>query len=225
VEESGVRGAQGAGGAGGVRGTPGGFPGESSAPGDSPPVDQARRVARCAGTDVFVWQGDITAAGTEAVVNAANNQGWLGSGVAGAIRRAAGDQVEDEAVAQAPWPVGEAVRTGPGRLGDRGVRAILHAAAMAPGRPASAAAVGSATAAALRLAAAEGLASVALPALGTGVGGVALEDAAAAMGAAVRDHADGPTPVTTIVFALYDQEAVERFGGALERELGGDHGR
>jgi O-acetyl-ADP-ribose deacetylase len=187
-------------------------------------VEDRRRVARCGGTDVFVWQGDITAAGTEAVVNAANNQGWLGSGVAGAIRRAAGDQVEDEAVAQAPWPVGDAVRTGPGRLGDRGVKAILHAAAMAPGRPASAAAVGSATAAALRLAAAEGLASVALPALGTGVGGVALEDAAAAMGEAVRRHAEEPTPVTTVVFALYDREAVERFGGALGRELGRDHG-
>jgi O-acetyl-ADP-ribose deacetylase len=183
-------------------------------------MDEHRKVARCRATDVWVWQGDITAADTEAIVNAANNEGWLGSGVAGAIRRAAGDQVEAEAVAQAPWPVGDAVRTGPGRLGDRGVKAILHAAAMAPGRPASADAVGRATAAALRLAAAEGLTSVALPALGTGVGGVGLEAAAAAMGAAVRDHADRPTPVTTVVFALYDQAALERFGGALERELG-----
>jgi O-acetyl-ADP-ribose deacetylase (regulator of RNase III) len=188
-------------------------------------VDGRRKVARCGSTDVWVWQGDITAAGTEAIVNAANNQGWLGSGVAGAIRRAAGDQVEEEAVAQAPWPVGDAVRTGPGRLGQRGVKAILHAAAMAPGRPARAEAVGSATAAALRLAAAEGLASVALPALGTGVGGVGLEAAAAAMGSAVRDHAAGPTPVTTIVFALYDQAALERFGGALERALEGGRGR
>jgi O-acetyl-ADP-ribose deacetylase len=183
-------------------------------------MEQGRKVARCGATDVWVWQGDITAAGTQAIVNAANNEGWLGSGVAGAIRRAAGDQVEAEAMAQAPWPVGDAVRTGPGRLGDRGVEAILHAAAMAPGRPASAAAVGSATAAALRLAAAEGLTSVALPALGTGVGGVDLAAAAAAMGAAVRDHAAGPTPVTTVVFALYDQAALERFGAALERELG-----
>jgi O-acetyl-ADP-ribose deacetylase (regulator of RNase III) len=183
-------------------------------------VDDRRKVARCGATDVWVWQGDITAADVDAVVNAANNEGWLGSGVAGAIRRAAGDQVEAEAVAQGPWPVGDAVRTGPGRLADRGVKAILHAAAMAPGRPASAAAVGSATAAALRLAAAEGLASVALPALGTGVGGVELEAAAAAMGAAVREHAAGPTSVTTVVFALYDRAALERFGGALERELG-----
>jgi O-acetyl-ADP-ribose deacetylase len=183
-------------------------------------MEQARRVARLGATDVFVWQGDITAADAEAIVNAANNEGWLGSGVAGAIRRAAGDQVEAEAVAQAPWPVGDAVRTGPGRLAGRGVKAILHAAAMAPGRPASAQAVGGATAAALRLAAAEGLTSVALPALGTGVGGVPLEAAAAAMAAAVRDHAAGPTPVTRVVFALYDRAALERFGAALERELG-----
>jgi O-acetyl-ADP-ribose deacetylase len=188
-------------------------------------MDERRKVAHCGATDVWVWQGDITAAGTEAVVNAANNEGWLGSGVAGAIRRAAGDQVEAEAVAQAPWPVGDAVRTGPGRLADRGVKAILHAAAMAPGRPASTDAVGGATAAALRLAAAEGLASVALPALGTGVGGVPMEAAARAMGAAVRDHAAGPTTVTTVVFALYDQAAVERFGGTLEQELGRDDGR
>ena len=63
--------------------------------------DRGRKVTRCGSTDVWVWQGDITAAGTEAIVNAANNEGWLGSGVAGAIRRAAGDQVEAEAVAQA----------------------------------------------------------------------------------------------------------------------------
>jgi O-acetyl-ADP-ribose deacetylase len=183
-------------------------------------MDERRKVATLGPTDVWVWQGDITAAGTEGIVNAANNQGWLGSGVAGAIRRAAGSEVEAEAVAQAPWPVGDAVRTGPGRLAGRGVKAILHAAAMAPGRPASAEAVGSATAAALRLAVAERLASVALPALGTGVGGVQLEAAAAAMAAAVREHAAGPAPVATVVFALYDRAALERFGDALERDLG-----
>jgi O-acetyl-ADP-ribose deacetylase (regulator of RNase III) len=178
-----------------------------------------RTLARCGATEVRVWQGDITALAVDAIVNAANNQGRLGAGVAGAIRRAAGDEVEREAVAQAPWPVGDAVRTGPGRLAANGVKAILHAAAMAPGQPASAEAVAGATAAALRLAAAEGLGSVAMPALGTGVGGVDQEAAAAAMAAAVREHAAGPTSVHTIVFALYDQAAMDRFGGALRRRL------
>ena len=184
--------------------------------------EPGRSLARCGATDVRVWQGDITALAVDAIVNAANNEGWLGAGVAGAIRRAAGDQVEREAVAKAPWAVGDTVRTGPGRLAGRGVKAILHAAAMAPGQPASVEAVGSATTAALRLAAAEGLGSVALPALGTGVGGVDLEAAAAAMAAAVREHAAGPTSVHTVVFALFDQAAATRFGGVLERELGAD---
>jgi O-acetyl-ADP-ribose deacetylase len=181
--------------------------------------EPGRSVGRCGETDVRVWQGDITTLEVDAIVNAANNQGWLGAGVAGAIRRAAGEEVEREAVAQGPWPVGEAVRTGPGRLGGRGVKAILHAAAMAPGRPASAETVAGATAAALGLAAAEGLASVALPALGTGVGGVEQGAAAAAMAAAVREHCARQTTVRTVVFALYDRAAMERFGGALQREL------
>ena len=180
-----------------------------------------RRLARCGPAEVWAWQGDITELQVDAIVNAANNRGWLGSGVAGAIRRAAGDEVEQQAVAQAPWPVGEAVRTGPGRLGARGVKAILHAAAMAPGRPASAAAVGAATAAALRVAAAEGLASIALPALGTGVGGVGYPAAAAAMAAAVRDHCAGETSLRTVVVALYDRAALDEVGAVLERELVG----
>jgi O-acetyl-ADP-ribose deacetylase (regulator of RNase III) len=51
-------------------------------------VDDRRKVARCGGTDVWFWQGDIAAAGTEAVVNAANSEGWLGSGAA--LERALG---------------------------------------------------------------------------------------------------------------------------------------
>jgi O-acetyl-ADP-ribose deacetylase (regulator of RNase III) len=116
--------------------------------------------------EVWLWQGDITELEVDAIVNAANNQGWLGSGVAGAIRRGAGDEVEREAVAQAPWPVGDAVRTGPGRLAG-------------------------ATEAALGLAAAEGLASIALPALGTGVGGLDYPACARAMGTALQRHLGG----------------------------------
>ena len=169
-----------------------------------------------------MWQGDITAAGTEGIVNAANNEGWLGSGVAGAIRRAAGDQVEAEAVAQAPWPVGDAVRPAPPARRPRGQGdpARRRHGPRPPGqrrrrRQRHRGRAG--------LAAAEGLASVALPALGTGVGGVPLEAAAAAMGAAVRDHAAGPAG-PTVVFALYDRAALERFGAALERELGAGDG-
>ena len=152
-------------------------------------------------------------------MNAANSQGWLGSGVAGAIRRAAGDEVEAEAVAQGPWEVGGAVRTGPGRLSLRGVKAILHAAAMGAGVRATPGSVAAATGAALDLAVAEGLSSIALPALGTGVGGLAYPDCAAAMTGALRRHCAGPTSLRLVVFALYDAAAVEEFTPALVHDL------
>lgn len=181
--------------------------------------DTGRRIAQCGPAEVWLWQGDITELAVDAIVNAANNQGWLGSGVAGAIRRAAGDQVEAEAVAQAPWAVGDAVRTGPGRLADRGVKAILHAAAMGSGQPASAETVTSATAAALRLAAAEGLASIALPALGTGVGGLSYAACARAMAAALREHCATATSLRQVVFAVYGAQALEEFGAPLAAAL------
>ena len=185
--------------------------------------DAGRRLASQGAAEVWLWQGDITELEVDAIVNAANNQGWLGSGVAGAIRRAAGDEVEREAVAQAPWPVGEAVRTGPGRLAARGVKAILHAAAMAPGRPATAEAVEGATESALRLAAAEDLESIAIPALGTGVGGLGYDACAAAMAAALRRHFDGGRAVPRlVVVATFDQAAFEQFGAALGNALAKD---
>jgi O-acetyl-ADP-ribose deacetylase len=183
--------------------------------------DAGQRLASLGPVEVWLWRGDITQLEVEAIVNAANNQGWLGSGVAGAIRRAAGDEVEREAVAQAPWPLGGAVRTGPGRLAGQGVRAILHAAAMAPGGPATAATVGDATQAALRLAADAGLDSIALPALGTGVGGLDYPSCAEAMAAALRRHLDsGRGAPRLVVFALFDAAALEEFGAALGRALG-----
>ena len=180
-----------------------------------------RQLTRCGPAEVWLWRGDITDLAVEAIVNAANSQGWLGSGVAGAIRRAAGDEVEAEAVAQGPWEVGGAVRTGPGRLSLRGVKAILHAAAMGAGVRASAESVAAATAAALDLAAAEGLSSIALPALGTGVGGLAYPDCAAAMTGALRRHCAGPSSLRLVVFALYEAAAVEEFAPALVHDLDG----
>ena len=153
-------------------------------------MDERRKVANLGPVGVWVWQGDITAAGTEGIVNAANNEGL--ARLRGGRGHPAGGRRRGRGRGRRP---GLLVSRGPDRprpaRRPRG-QGDPHAAAMAPGRPASAEAVGSATAAALGLAAAEGLASVALPALGTGVGGVPLEAVAAAMAAAVRDHAAGP---------------------------------
>jgi O-acetyl-ADP-ribose deacetylase (regulator of RNase III) len=60
-------------------------------------------------TRISAVVADITTAGTDAIVNAANNELWMGSGVAGAIKRAGGEAIEREAVSKGPIAVGGAV--------------------------------------------------------------------------------------------------------------------
>ena len=61
-------------------------------------------------------QGDITEVPADGIVNAANNHFWMGAGVAGAIRRKGGEQIEREAVARGPVEIGQAVETSAGAL-------------------------------------------------------------------------------------------------------------
>lgn len=133
---------------------------------------------------IEVQQGSIIEAAVDAIVNAANSQGWMGGGVAGAIKRVAGKRVEDEAVAQGPTPVGSAIVTGGGKTAFQG---IIHAPTMErPAMRIPVANVEKATTAALRLAEERGFAAVALPGMGTGVGGVDPTAAAHSMIDAIR---------------------------------------
>ncbi|MEJ2051627.1 MAG: macro domain-containing protein, partial [Calditrichota bacterium] len=47
-------------------------------------------------TKVEIIQGDIAVQDTTAVVNAANNHLWMGSGVAGALKKEGGESIEQE---------------------------------------------------------------------------------------------------------------------------------
>lgn len=76
---------------------------------------------------ITVIQGSILDANAEVIVNAANSHGFMGGGVAGVIKRAAGIEVEQEAVKQAPIAVGRAVLTSGGKTLFKG---IIHAPTM-----------------------------------------------------------------------------------------------
>ena len=65
--------------------------------------------------EILFVRGDIAQQEADGIVNAANNHLWMGAGVAGAIKRAGGREIEAEAVAKGPIPIGEAVATGGGR--------------------------------------------------------------------------------------------------------------
>ncbi len=168
-------------------------------------------------SEIVILKGDITAVKADAIVNAANNRLWMGGGVAGAIKRAGGEEIEREAISKGPIKVGEAVATGAGRLK---ARYVIHAAAMGyddQGRmiPPSSESIRSATLNSLLLAEKLGLKSIAFPALGTGVGGFPLKEAAEIMVRTVREHLAKGSSLEKVVFVLFGDEAYEAFQKAL----------
>lgn len=169
---------------------------------------------------VEVREGDITAVDVEAITNAANSRLFMGAGVAGAIKRAAGPAVEEEAVAKGPIPVGTAVET---TAGDLPYRHVLHGAVMSTDLRTDADLIAQTTRACLDLAERLGLRSLALPAFGTGVGGFPLEDCGRLMAQAVRDFASrNPANLVRIVFVLWGQTAYNAFLSGAQAILEGD---
>ena len=167
-------------------------------------------------TTLEVVQGDITMCAVDAIVNAANNHLWMGAGVAGAIKRQGGQVIEDEAVRQAPIPVGEAVVTGGGLLK---ARYVMHAAAMGQDLVTNADYIRQATRNSLRRASDMGLVSMAFPALGTGVGGFPVDEAARAMIDATCCvlQSTPQTSLKQVVFVLFTTDAFRAFEQALTR--------
>jgi O-acetyl-ADP-ribose deacetylase (regulator of RNase III) len=156
--------------------------------------------------------GDLLEAKTDAIVNAANSELWMGGGVAGAIKRAAGSEVESEAVAQGPISPGESVVTSAGRLPPP-IHWVVHAATMGPDLQTSEDYIRRATTSALAAAASAGASSVAFPALGTGVGGFPVERAATVMVEAARSAPDHG--IERVVFFVRNEPARRAFEEAL----------
>ena len=163
---------------------------------------------------VRIVESDITALDVDAIVNAANDHLWMGAGVAGAIKRAGGDAIEREAIAKGPITVGEAAVTGAGRLR---ARHVIHAAAMGQDLATDGRKIALATESALRRADELALASIAFPALGTGVGAFPLAECARVMVGAVLRHLERGGTLKEVVFALRSPEAAHAF----ETVLGG----
>jgi O-acetyl-ADP-ribose deacetylase (regulator of RNase III) len=160
--------------------------------------------------ELVVVEGDIAALDVDAVANAANDRLWMGAGVAGALKRAGGDEIEREAVAKGPIAVGDAVATGAGRLP---ARWVIHAAVMGPDLRTSAKAIESASRRTLELADELGAESLAFPAFGTGVGGFPLDECARLMVGAARAYE--PRTLTRVVFAVYGADAEAAFKNGL----------
>lgn len=163
--------------------------------------------------DIEVYIGDITESEADAIVNAANNHLWMGSGVAGAIKRKGGHIIEKEAMAQGPIEVGQAIAT---QAGELPYKFILHAAGMGQDLTTNSTMVYETTVNTLFLANELLIKTIAFPAIGTGVGGLELSECATVMIKAIRDKQDELINIEKIKFALFDKSAFEAFKKILE---------
>jgi O-acetyl-ADP-ribose deacetylase (regulator of RNase III) len=161
---------------------------------------------------IELWNGDICDLEVDAIVNAANVTLWMATGVGGALKRRGGDAIEFAAVRQGPAPLGSAIVTPAGTLA---ARHVIHAVSLDRDRRTSADAIESAIRSVMARARELGTRTIAFPALGTGVGGFPLDEAARITVATVRDELPRSPGIETVVFALRGAAPYHAFQVAL----------
>jgi len=165
-------------------------------------------------TQMDILEGDITDLDVDAVVNPANEDLQLGSGVAGAIREKGGPSIQEECDRIGHTGVGTAVMTGAGNLS---AKQVIHAVGPKMGEGDEDRKLASAVRSALALADRNGLRSIALPAISTGVFGFPMDRAARIMLTEIHRYLQGGTKLERVVVVLHDEEAFQTFRRELRR--------
>jgi O-acetyl-ADP-ribose deacetylase len=163
-------------------------------------------------TQLELVEGDLTDLEVDAIVNAANEQLQLGTGVAGAIRKKGGPSIQEECNRIGGTPVGTSVMTGAGHLK---ARQVIHAVGPRMGEGDEDKKLAAAVRSALALADRRGMKSIALPAISTGNFGFPIDRAARIMLTEVHRFLQGGTKLDRVVLCLHGEEAF----GAFKREL------
>ena len=141
----------------------------------------------------------------------------MGGGVAGAIKRVGGKEIEEEAIKSAPVPVRKAVATKAGKLK---TKYVIHAPTMEkPAMPTTADNVKLAMKGALSCAEHLGIKSIAFPGMGTGVGGLSLEEASKTMVKQIKKHIDLGTSLKEIILVGFSDELAFAFKDAINKAL------
>jgi len=161
---------------------------------------------------VTLRQGDLTESATDAIVNAANNDLVLGAGVAGAIRKKGGPEIQKQCDRIGAIALGEAAITTGGNLM---ARFVIHAASMSLGGRTTEANLRASTRNSFLRAAEKHLKSIAFPAIGTGIAGFPMKRCAEVMLEETRDHLLTSTSIERVEFVLFDSQSLDVFERAL----------
>ena len=165
-------------------------------------------------TKIYISKGDITDLAVEAIVNPANTDLLMESGVAAAILRKGGEQIHEQCESLAPIRLGAATVTTAGNLK---ALFVIHAATIRPGEKATAESIRLATRQTLLRAEEKTIKSLAFPAIGTGAAGFPAEECAKIMLKTVVEHIKVRTSLEKIYFVLYDDAALKAFEDAFQK--------
>lgn len=157
---------------------------------------------------ITLVEGDISEQEVDAIVNAANSHLILGSGIAGVIREKGGPTIQQQCDEIGLIEVGAAAITDAGELP---AKYVIHAAGMAPGGVADEQSVRKSLRASLEIAVRENLTTLAIPAIGTGVGGFSLQRCAEVSLEEARAYTGDGTSLEEIRFVLYGEPAFRLF--------------
>ncbi|MCB2200899.1 macro domain-containing protein [bacterium] len=154
--------------------------------------------------------GDITREEVDAIVNAANSQLQHGGGVAAAISRAGGPEIQAESDNVQPVPVGDAKATGAGKLP---CKKVIHAVGPRWGEGDEDAKLSSAIRSSLELAGDLGLTSISLPAISSGIFGFPLDRASRIIMASIRDllQSSAAPSLQMVRVCIFDQQTLRAF--------------
>ena len=165
---------------------------------------------------IEIHAGDITALDVDAIVNAANQDLAPGGGVCGAIHRAAGPELAAACARIGRCPTGGA-RITPGFA----LKAAHVIHAVGPvwrgGTEDEDGLLASAYRSSLDLAARHDLASIAFPAISTGIYGYPLDRATAIAVATVRDWLAQDNGIERVVFCVFGTAAEAAYEAALAK--------
>ena len=168
-------------------------------------------------TEITVVLGDITDFKADAIVNAANNKGVMGGGVAAAIKKKGGKVIEDEAIKKCPIEIGEATFTSAGNLK---AKYIIHAATMGIDYKTDEIKIRNSCRNSLKVADELGVGSIVFPALGCGTGGFPLLASAKIMAQEIwRYLREEDSNIKEVIFCLYNKEAYEAFNKGVTKYL------
>lgn len=166
------------------------------------------------GTVVRIQQGDLTALPVDAFVFYAKENLQLGSGFGTAIQSRGGDSIKKELEKIGGVKMGEAVITGAGRLE---AKHIIHACGPKFQEADTEKKLRASIEAALKVAAANGIKSLAFPPMGAGFYGVPLDLCATVMLGTIQDFLASQSSLEEVIICVIDKREFTAFNNQFGR--------